>query len=167
MEPNVNISKSTLMEETRELEIGIRQKRKLVFFPLSVSDFWCMEDAIEEIIKFYFDDFLKGVEETKKNANDENHDAESLSLARNIAMGKKFIKIIKDNSAAIFSMTTGEDGNKLFEEMLPKHYKDAIQIIFDMNYASTTDAMGELLKIVTQAMKAKTGLDMTTSSLPA
>lgn len=175
MEPT--ISKSALMEETRELEIGIREKRKLVFYPLSIKDFLGMETAIEDIIKFYFNDFLKGVQEAKNDnitetlknltADDKTQDAEDLSLARNIEIGKKFLKIIRDNSVSIFSIATGEDGDKLLGEMLPRHYKDAIQIVFDMNYESATEALGELMGIITQAMKAKSKSELTTSSSPA
>ena len=159
MEPT--ISKSALMEETRELEIGIREKRKLVFYPLSTKDFISMENAVEDVIKFYYNDLQNLTADAK------TQDAEDLSLARNIEIGKKFLKIIRDNSVSIFSIATGEDGDKLLGEMLPKHYTRAIQIVFDMNYESATEAMGELMGIITQAMKAKSKSELTTSSSPA
>jgi hypothetical protein len=102
-----------LNPQIAEIDIGSRNLRKLTIYPLSLKDQIEFTDLIGQAILLFMD---KEAERT---------DIEFITL---------IIQFIKQNISKLISLATGEDGEKLLEEITNDQVAQIADIIYVVNY---------------------------------
>lgn len=105
-----------LNPKVRELTIGIRKFRTVQFYPLSVMSESQMTDALNELLG-------------KVRGDDGQTPMTDMQLTNEI------IVTIKTNLGRILGYATDEDGDAMLGEMDNDQFLDALDIIFEQNFA--------------------------------
>ena len=95
-----------------EVDIGIRELRKIKIYPLSMSDQLKLTDLLSSAI---------GVFAAKEDGED-------------MAVVAFIVELIKDNLGRILSMITDEDGNKLLEDISNLQAATIAEAVYETNY---------------------------------
>lgn len=119
--------------QVREVEIGIRDLRKIKIYPLSIGDQLKMTDLISKAIV----DFFK-TEQGKKEIDFVNF----------------VVGLIKENIGKILSFTTYVNGDELIGELTNIQLVEIIDIIYSTNYEDS------LKNAISLFERAKTGFQL-------
>ena len=102
---------SKLNPKIHQVEIGIRNIRKITIYPLSIADQLRMKELIGGVVIA----------------------AQTLQVDLSV-WAMFFLEQFETHGADILSLVTGEDGNKLFQEMDNAQFVEIGRIIFKQNY---------------------------------
>lgn len=131
--PEKLIQRSKLNPPIPEVEIGIRERRKIPIYPLSLADQFKTTDLITEALNAFFIRDQAG-----ENIND-------------VAFVTFMVNMIRDNIGKILSMATDEEGEKLTEEITNVQAVEIAEYIFDMNYGESLKKAQSLIEKVKKA----------------
>ncbi len=114
--------------EIRDVEIGIRTKRLIKIYPLSLADQKQMTGLITEVYQVFM---------VEKQAGEEN----------GIAIATIFLKFISDHIETVLKLVTGEDYTEdLMKEITNTQALFIGNVIFKVNYEDLAKKVVDLLK---------------------
>jgi len=111
-----------LNPQIMEIEIGIRELRKIKIYPLSMSDQLKLTDLISSALAAEF-------------AKEEGGD---------IALITFIVNLVKDNLGRVLTMVTDEDGDSLLNEISNLQAASIAQVVYDVNYGIVAKNFGSL-----------------------
>jgi len=108
-----------------DVDIGIRNLRKIVIYPLSMADQLSTTDLITEAMQTFF-------------ASKDEKDEEFIRV---------LVDLIKNNLGKIIGYATGgdEDGEELLKEITNEQAVDIAEILYDVNYENISKKVQGLL----------------------
>jgi hypothetical protein len=110
------IQRSKLNPPIPEVEIGVREKRKIKIYPLSLADQFKTTDLITQAMNAFFQN---------EQAGGNIDDMEFVGY---------MVTLIKDNIGTILSIATDERGEDLISEITNIQAVVIAEHVFDMNY---------------------------------
>lgn len=123
------MSVNDLNPDIREIEIGIRKKRKLVIYPLSVRDQFALSDLIASIL------------------SDLSAFSEENEVSTQISFIKEIILAIRQNIVQIltFVIPEEEDPEDLLSEFSNNQVFNLAKLIYEVNYEGVVKNVQDLI----------------------
>lgn len=120
--------RNKLNPQIMEIEIGVRDLRKINIYPLSMADQLSTTDLITQTLQQFF-----------KEEQDSATDMEFVAFT---------VNVIKENMGRLLSMATDEDGEKLLSQMTNLQASQVAEILYDVNFGSVVkNVQGLITKI--------------------
>jgi len=118
---------STINPKITEVEIGIRNLRKIKIYPLSIKDQKDVSDLVVEAINGFF-----------ATGDSEKKDAEFLNF---------LIELVSLNLLRILSIVTDENKpEKLLEEIDNEQLANIVEAIYEVNYKAVSKKVESLIE---------------------
>jgi hypothetical protein len=121
--------KESLNPDIREIEIGIRKKRKLVIYPLSVRDQFTLSDLVASVL------------------SDLSSFSEENEVDTQISFIKEIILAIKNNIVQVltFVIPEEEDPEDLLSELSNNQVFNLAKLIYEVNYEGVVKNAQDLI----------------------
>ena len=139
--------------QVTEVEIGIRDLRKVTVYPLSMADQLTLTDIVSKAIAEHVASMQQG-----------GSDIEVVAL---------IVKILRDNLPKILSMVTDENGDEMLGQMSNLQFAAIVETIYETNYgivAKNFESLFGKLKALFLSERpsppsvSDMGIDLTTST---
>ena len=117
-----------LNPQVADVEVGVRNLRKIQIYPLSVADQLATTDLITEAIAGFM-------------RKDEMTDFSFVSF---------IVELIRQNIAKILTMATSEKGEELLQELSNMQAAEITEIVYDTNYGDVVKNFESLIEKVKQ-----------------